>query len=314
MMREFRYLLFLSLWLICLTGPRDCYSQAPFTVVLGVAQDGGFPQVGCKKNCCSAAWQDPELRRHVSSLGIVDPVSKERWLLDCTPDFKFQHRMLEELIQFESAPVLNGIFLTHAHMGHYTGLMHLGREVLGAEGVPVYAMPRMRSFLETNGPWDQLIRLNQIKLTKTAEGQEVRLNSRIKVVPFPVPHRDEYSETVGYRITGPSRSVIFLPDIDKWDRWDVAIEDLVIDCDVAYLDGTFFDVNELPGRDMSEIPHPFVVESIERFKGLSEKNRGKVRFIHLNHSNPLLDANSKAFEGVRAAGHAVAQEGERVTL
>ena len=291
-----------------------CEGAEPFVAVLGVAQDGGYPQVGCRKACCKNAWKDPALRRHVASLAIVDPQSQQRWLLDCTPDFREQLHLLDQISPIDRSPGIDGIFLTHAHMGHYTGLMHLGREVLGARGVPVYAMSRMRTFLETNGPWDQLVSLGQIELKKLSAGQEILLNGRIKVVAFPVPHRDEYSETVGFRISGPSKTVIYLPDIDKWERWSVKIEDCLSQCDHAFLAATFFDVNELPGRDMSEIPHPFVVETIRRLSGLPLRERQKVKFIHLNHSNPLLNPTSAATGDVERAGHAIAIQGERIEI
>ena len=181
---------------------------------------------------------------------------------------------------------------------------------MGANGVPVYAMPRMRRFLEDNAPWEQLIKLNQITIRKLAAGLPVKLNRRIEVTPFLVPHRDEYSETVGFSIQGPSRTVIYIPDIDKWERWEIKIEDIVADADIAYLDGTFFANGELPGRDMSRIPHPFVVESLSRFRKLSAKDRNKVRFIHANHTNPILNPSSAASRIVKAAGHHVAEQGE----
>ena len=80
---------------------------------------------------------------------------------------------------------------------------------------------------------DQLVSLGQIELMKLSAGQEISLNERLKVVAFPVPHRDEYSETVGFRISGPSKTVIYLPDIDKWERWSVKIEDCLSQCDHA---------------------------------------------------------------------------------
>lgn len=289
-------------------------SNAPYIVVLGVAQDGGFPQAGCRKPCCRSAWTDEAVRRNVASVAIVDPESRQRWIIDATPDFPRQLRMLDDLLPTKDSLGIDGILLTHAHVGHYSGLIHLGREVLGADGVTVFAMPRMRQFLETNGPWDQLISLRQVVIERIAAGQAVQLNERISVVPFLVPHRDEYSETVGFRIHGPSRTVLYLPDIDKWERWDVDIEQILSDVDVAYLDGTFFDERELPGRDMSEIPHPFVVESIRRFRQLPSQERSKVRFIHANHTNPILLEDSPASMAVREAGHHVAVQGERVGL
>ncbi|MCP4788282.1 MAG: MBL fold metallo-hydrolase [Fuerstiella sp.] len=286
----------------------------PYVAVLGIAQDAGFPQAGCRKACCQAAWKNNQLRQHVACLAIVDPQQGQRWLIDCTPDFREQLHALDQLSPTDTTPGLDGILLTHAHIGHYAGLIHLGRETIGANRVPVYAMPRMRRFLEDNGPWEQLIRLRQIAIEKLVAGQPLKLNKRIEVTPFLVPHRDEYSETVGFCIQGPSRTVIYIPDIDKWERWEIKIEDIVADADIAYLDGTFFANGELPGRNMSQIPHPFVTESIERFKKLSARDRDKVRFIHANHTNPILDPSSSATRAVKAAGHHVAEQGERFSF
>ena len=286
----------------------------PYISVLGVAQDGGSPHIGCEKDCCRPLWSKPELWRRVVCLGIVDPPTGDRWLVEATPDLPVQLHTLQHLPGGDNDPSFKGVFLTHAHIGHYPGLMFLGREARGAQGVPVFAMPRMASFLEKNGPWDQLVRLGNIEIIRIADGERVRLNDRLDVESFLVSHRDEYSETVGYRIHGPRRSVLFLPDVDKWEKMDAPIEDLIRDVDVAYLDGTFFSTDELPNREMSEIPHPFIVESLERFKSLPMMERSKIRFIHLNHSNPAFDADSDARRMIRDAGMAVAEHGERVSL
>lgn len=280
-------------------------NDAPYAVVLGIAQDGGYPQAGCNRDDCAAAWQRLELRRRVSSIAIVDPLSQQRWIIDATPDFPSQLRTLEEIApRAATAPLLDGILLTHAHIGHYLGLAHLGREVLGARGIAVYAMPRMRSFLEANGPWEQLVRLRNIELHTLEADREIRLNERLSVVPLPVPHRDEYSETVGFIVRGPHRALLFLPDIDKWEKWDRALESVLEGVDVAWLDGTFFSADELPGRDLREIPHPLMTETMQRLDGSSLRRR--VRFIHLNQSNPLLRESR--------AGFPVVSEGDREPL
>lgn len=288
--------------------------NGPFVVVLGVAQDGGFPQAGCHGACCAPAWRDPTVRRHVSCLGIVDPASHQRWIIDATPDFPDQLRMLDQVQRPGGSPGLAGIFLTHAHAGHYTGLIHLGHESMGATKVPVYAMPRMRSFLSDNGPWDQLVRFGNVELRAMSADVSVRLNERITITPFRVPHREEYSEVVGFKIQGPGRSVLYIPDIDKWERWDRRIEDLILDVDVAYLDGTFFADGELPNRDMSAIAHPLIADSIKRFAPLAPSERSKVRFIHLNHTNPALSPQGQAARSIERAGFRLAVERERVPL
>lgn len=285
----------------------------PYLIVLGIAQDGGFPQAGCEKDCCRAVWNSAALRRYVSCLALVDPDSGQRWLFDCTPDFRDQLKLLDDLAPQGTAVSdrkvrLDGIFPTHAHIGHYAGLLQLGREVMGARSVPVYCMPRMRYFLESNGPWSQLVELQQIDMVRMVAGDRVAMNARLSVVPFLVPHRDEFSETVGFQIVGPQRTAIYLPDIDKWERWDVRVESLIGEADIAFLDGTFLDADELPGRDMSEIPHPLVAESIQRFQSLPERERAKIQFIHLNHSNPLLRADSEARQALEMTGMKVAEQ------
>jgi pyrroloquinoline quinone biosynthesis protein B len=289
-------------------------AETPFVVLLGTAQDGGFPHAGCQNDCCARALRDPSLARHVASLAIVDPLSKQRWLLDCTPDFPHQLRLLDGITQREGKTPLNGVLLTHAHVGHYAGLIHLGREVMGTKNIPLYAMARMEEFLKSNGPWDQLVKLENIEIRSIQHGQTIALNSRIKVTPLTVPHRDEYSETVAYRIEGPTRSILWLPDIDKWARWETPIEEVIAKVDRAWVDGTFYDEGEILGRNMSEIPHPFIVESMKRFSKLPQTERNKIHFIHLNHSNPALIEGSPAQQEILKGGFGVGKQGERFSL
>lgn len=282
--------------------------NGPFLTVLGVAQDAGFPQAACIKACCAQAWNDQSARRMVSCLGLVDPEMNKSWLFDATPDFKDQLQILEK-----QAP-LAGIFLTHAHIGHYTGLMHLGREVMGAKEVPVYAMPLMTEYLSNNGPWSQLVELKNIVFQDLENEKISPLNSRLQITPIRVPHRDEFSETVGFHIQGPKKSAIFIPDIDKWELWDKDIINIIETVDYAFLDGTFFQNGEIPGRDMSEIPHPFIEESINLFKQLSVEDRNKVYFIHFNHTNPVLQADSEAKREIERGGFHIATEGANFEL
>jgi pyrroloquinoline quinone biosynthesis protein B len=184
---------------------------------------------------------------------------------------------------------------------------------MGASGVPVYAMPRMKDYLAGSGPWSQLVNYRNIIL-KALQNEETEELGALKVTPFLVPHRDEYSETVGYRIDGPSKSAIFIPDINKWADWQTDLSSLVKTVDYALIDATFFADGELPGRDMSKIPHPFVVESMETLATLPVTERNKVWFIHLNHTNPLLNAESQESKLVRSKGFNIAVEGIRLGL
>ena len=305
-------------FLILILGllPVATYAQTadPFLVVLGIAQDGGVPQAGTVMH---PGWEDAAHRRLVVSLAVVDPITSERWLFEATPDFRAQLHRLDTVFPVENSPGLSGVFVTHAHIGHYAGLMFLGHESMGARDVPVYAMPRMTSFLGSNGPWNQLVAYQNISLRPLADGISVRLNDRLSVTPLIVPHRQEFAEVVGFRIDGPNRSVLFIPDIDSWEVWDgagVRIEDRIADVDVAYLDATFFSDGEIPGRDMSGFPHPFITHSMARFGGLPDEMRSRVRFIHLNHTNPALRPGSDARRTIRENGYRIAEEMEQVGL
>ncbi len=280
-------------------------------VVLGIAQDAGFPQAGCEKENCQLYWKGKEERRHATSLGLIDHTSGKYWLFEATPDFKDQLHAVQESAGTNKNP--SGIFLTHAHIGHYTGLIHLGHEVMGASGVPVYTMPRFKNYLQINGPWEQLVNFENIALQQMTADSAVKLSENIKVTPFLVPHRDEYSETVGYKIETENKSALFIPDINKWNIWERSIIEEISKVDYAFLDATFYDSDELPGRDMSEIPHPFAEESIELFKNLSDSEKAKVHFIHFNHTNPLL-LDSPQRKHVKELGFNVAFEGMRINL
>ena len=281
--------------------------------ILGITQDAGHPQANCYEPHCMRAWQDSGLRRTSSSIAIVDTRTSSKFLFDATPDIRQQLYRLN-LVAPDSRYTLAGIFLTHAHIGHYTGLMHFGHEASGSSDVPVYAMPRMREFLATNGPWAQLVRYRNIVLRSLADGAAVTVADGIEVTPFVVPHRDEYSETVGYRIDGPGRSAVFIPDIDKWQRWSTDIRSVVRSVDYALLDATFYADGELPGRDMSRIPHPFVSESMALFEDMTDDERSRVIFIHMNHTNPLLIEGSAQQSEVERRGFRIAREGMRLEL
>ena len=282
----------------------------PYVVVLGIAQDGGVPHAGCVKTCCSDKWGSSGKQLRVSCLGIVDPKTKEVWMIDATPDFPQQLNDLTQNGRYK----LMGIFLTHAHIGHYTGLMHLGREVMGAKEIPVYAMPRMKEFLESNGPWNQLVSLKQIILNPLADHGILKLNDNLSITPFTVPHRDEYSETVGFQVSGLTSKLVFIPDIDKWDKWGKNINEVIKDNDYVLVDGTFFGQGEIPNRNMAEIPHPSIEESMYYFSVLSGENKSKVFFIHLNHTNSALNSNSNHREKIIRNGYNIAQRNQKFRL
>ena len=275
--------------------------------VLGTIQDGGIPHMGCSKECCSNYFLSKKSRIGVSSLGVSNLKHNTNYIIDATPDINFQ--LIDLIGKADPSKKLNGIFLTHAHMGHYAGLLNFGRESLNSKNIPLYLMPKFYNFILNNGPWNQLVELNNVKLNKIYNREKLILHNNLSFTPIQVPHRDEYSETVGYVIEGTNKKVLYIPDIDKWAKWEVSIVEMIKSVDYAFLDGTFFDEKEINNRDISEIPHPFIIESLKLFEELDESEKSKVYFIHLNHTNPVLNSKSSEYKKVISAGFNIAKTG-----
>ena len=283
--------------------------DSPFIIILGTAQDGGYPQSGCQKECCKRVWEDSSLRRLTTSIAVINPETNNAWLIDATPDFKEQKHILDTL--YSEGCKLSGIFLTHGHIGHYTGLIQFGREVMNTNSVNVYAMPMMLDLLNDNTPWKQLIFNKNIKLNPLSENNPFSLTMDISITPFVIPHRREFTETVGYKIEGPNKTVLFVPDIDYWDKKTL---ELINNVDIAIVDGTFFNKNELSERNISEIPHPFIIESMTLFKELPGEHKEKIFFLHFNHTNPVLLPESIESKTVSGNGCFIAQEKQVIEL
>ena len=283
-------------------------------ILLGTLQDAGAPQINCNKKCCQGLFEQADLVRRVSSLGLLDFNTQKKYLFDATPDISKQLHALKKASPIATSSIVDGIFLTHAHIGHYTGLMYLGKEAVNATEVSVFAMPKMSSFISNNGPWSQLVTNRNIALQPLVANQPISLSPTLQVTPFLVPHRDEYSETVGYLIEGPHKKALFIPDIDKWNQWELNLATELKKVDYAFLDATFYSAKELGNRDMSQIPHPSVLETIQTLKDLSMEERAKVIFTHFNHTNPLLDSTSEATKKVLALGFKIGRIHDRFPL
>jgi len=293
-------LLTLTLLASCASLEKDARTPLPpgAIEVLGVAQDGGRPQLGCTAACCRDLA--PAAASSVTALAAM---GEEGWLLvDATPDLPAQVRSIGSLP--------DAVLLTHAHIGHYLGLAFLGREALGADGMPVWCSARMASFLREHGPWSQLVALGNIKLHVFEEGEAFEPVPGVVTRAYAVPHRDEFSDTHGFSFHLGSTSLFFLPDIDEWETWPL-LQEMAAGHRILLLDGTFNDDQELPGRDMSRIPHPRVPDTMDRLQTKVDAGL-EVLFLHLNHTNPLWDPASPETRALRSRGFDVAVRGQRL--
>jgi pyrroloquinoline quinone biosynthesis protein B len=288
------------------------FSEALYSqdfILLGVTQDAGYPQIACQKSCCKDVWNDLSIRKYPVSMAVTDTQNGKWYLIDATPDMKYQISLFNQITNYEYPYMPEAIIITHAHIGHYTGLMDLGKEAMNAKNLKIYGSKKFTSFISKNGPWEQLVKSGNIDLRIFTE-KEFSIAENISISPLKVPHRDEYSDTYSFVIKGKNGKALYIPDIDKWNLWKHKITDLIEDVDVAFIDATFYSGEELNARrNISEIPHPFVIESMNLFTNQSKTFKNKIHFIHLNHTNPLL-RNSKQKMEVEAQGYNIGVQGK----
>jgi pyrroloquinoline quinone biosynthesis protein B len=291
----------------------------PYALLLGTAQDAGFPQVGCYTELCELG-RDLHARgegRFVSSLAVIDPDADAYFLVDATPDITRQIDLIEEPGFRDRAAArrpFDGIFLTHAHIGHYTGLAVLGNEGIGITDTPVYCTEAMAAFLATNEPWAFMVRQGRIVPTPLETDRWHRIGERLEVQLWRVPHRDEFADTVGFVFRGPSRTLLFLPDINDWRAWERDLAETVASLDVALLDAAFWSMDELPGRTLDDLPHPLVGQTMDRLQDVVDRGAAEVVLTHLNNSNPALDPAGPQRAEIDRRGFVLAREGMRFAL
>ena len=303
---------------VAVFGPRffpTLQRADPYALVLGIAQDSGMPQVGCYAERCERA-RARERPRFAASLALVYPDQDRYYLVDATPDITRQLDLIEEpgfRTRADQRRPFDGIFLTHAHIGHYSGLAVLGREGLGMAPTPTYCTVAMADFLTNNGPWGLMVSEGRLDLRPVVAGEWTRIDDQLQARALLVPHRPEYSDTVGWIFRGPTQTILYLPDIDSWERWELDIEDVVASVDVALLDASFYSGSEVPGRNIEDIPHPLIPQSMDRLQGRADAG-DRVLFTHLNNTNPAIFEDSREAGEVRRRGFEIATEGQRISL
>ena len=284
--------------------------------VLGTAQDGGVPQPGCARECCLRVRANDALRRYPVSLGIVGADGSTH-LIEASRSLGEQFEIWHSVDPVEGS--LTSLSITHAHLGHVDGLGLFGKEAMGAKNLTLHCSESFAALIENNPPWHELRKQGAIVPNTWASNEsfEPSPGCGFTINPIPIPHRDELSDNHALLIEGVGRNLLFMPDHDSWletlggstiRQW---LSELNVD--IALLDATFWDVDELPHRDLSEITHPTVRESLEMLGGRMEGDPD-IRFLHLNHTNPLCNPSSPEVAELESKGWALASEGDSFTL
>lgn len=301
-------------------APKPASVIGPRLRVLGIVQDGGLPHPACSCERCETARRFVSARRHVASLAL-DSGDGRIALVDATPDLPDQLAMIRDLRRGRPGGVpagrvdrrpVDAVFVTHAHIGHYAGLGLLGFEAVSAQRIDLHVTGKLAAYLEDNDPWASLVKGEHLVVARAEPGVPIAFGA-LSITPVSVPHRDELSDTVGYRIAGPRRTVLYVPDCKPWAQWAQPPERLLEGIDVALLDGTFYSLDELPGRDVTETGHPLMRDTMERFAPYVAEGM-TIELTHLNHSNPALTPGSAARLDVEQRGYAVSTQGADLLL
>ena len=283
--------------------------------VLGISQDGGFPQAGCYRDCCELAKNNPSLKKHPVSLGIVG-LDGSKHLIEATRDLAWQLNLWNSIESNENS--LSSLWITHAHHGHIDGLGLFGKEVMNTKKLNLFCSNSLSKLIQKTPNWNLLVELEniQINLIKDSDLYSPTPNCGFKIKPIKIPHRAELSDMHAFIIIGPNKNLLFLPDHDTWESTlefvnKTSIRDWLKSekIDFALLDGTFWSSNELIGRNQKNVPHPTVSETLELI-GERESGDPIIKFTHLNHTNPLNKKSSDEFLYVKKTGWDVAEEGE----
>lgn len=286
--------------------------------VLGTAQDGGFPQMACYCENCRLARQNPMLARKVVSLGVLNFSTKKSFMLEATPDAARQVEMIHDVDSRFKRPdrlagnPIDGILLTHADIGHYVGLFQFRPEVTPIRNLPVYCTEIMAKFLSDNEPWKLMVERNLIELRTFSFNTRVRLDEEITFEAYKIPH-DKYSDMAGYKIIGPKKTLLFIPDIDYWEDRFI---DIVGSVDYAFVDATFYSGGDRPGRPDPGKPgrHPYIMESMDFFKEIADTKKTAIYFTHFNHSNRVLGRDKSIRQTIEDRGFFVSDDGDELWL
>ncbi|UCG70058.1 MAG: MBL fold metallo-hydrolase [Thermoplasmata archaeon] len=269
-------------------------------MILGSGQDAGIPHTGCFCDICNEARDDPKFRRLGPSIAIFDKDEGFCYLIDSSPDFKYQLDMIKEeeiRIRRTGETSISGILLTHAHFGHCSGLWHLDKEALEEIELPIFCTKKMKRFLSENHPFSLLVQRKNIEINEILPNKSYELDG-LNFIPTEVPHRNEISDTVGYIMQSKKR-VVYIPDVDHWT--DEVIDEIKIS-NIAIIDGTFYSRDEIPRYE--EVPHPPIEKTLE----LLENIKTEIFFTHINHTNKI-NTEGKERKNIEDKGHKIAYDG-----
>jgi pyrroloquinoline quinone biosynthesis protein B len=293
--------------------------------VLGSCAGGGLPQWNCGgDNSVRARRGDPDVPARTQP-GLAVSADGLRWsILNASPDLRGQLAAFPALHPkpgTRDVP-LDTVALTSAELDHVLGLLVL-REALSFRIVSTHWV--RDAILEHNAAWRLLQPIwGSVPLDASFPlDRDGALEARF----FPVAHKvpgylrdsakPHAETTTGLRITEQRSGVrlVFVPGLAALDSATTAE---LAAADVRFVDGTFFTPDELrkvkPGApDAVTMGHAPIAGSDGTLATLADLP-GRTWYVHMNCTNPVLDASSPERARVRRAGVEIADDGLEIEL
>ncbi|ANY08762.1 pyrroloquinoline quinone biosynthesis protein PqqB [Pseudonocardia sp. HH130630-07] len=289
--------------------------------ILGSAAGGGFPQWNCGCPGCRAVRDGsrPATPRTQSSIAI-SPDGRRWWLVNASPDVRTQLADTPALhpVSDRGTP-LQGVLLTDAEIDHTLGLVLL-RE---GGGVTLHATASTERTLRAGtGLLDTLERFCPVRWTPVDPGVPHDLGGlRYRAFDVPTGKHDRFGtgtgsgRVVGYRFTdtGSGRSAVYLPGVQELTG---AVLDELDGADLLLVDGTTWHDDELvrlglAAKTAHDMGHLHVGGPGGSLDVLTrpERRLGRVVYVHVNNTNPMLLEDSAERAEVTAAGLTVGTDG-----
>jgi pyrroloquinoline quinone biosynthesis protein B len=292
--------------------------------VLGSAAGGGSPQWNCGCPVCAAVRARPGLTRTQSSVAVS--VDRRRWfLINASPDVRTQIEAFPGLHPHagdRTTPVA-AVLLTDAELDHTLGLLLL-RE---ARALCVYATPAVHKTLsDGSGMLRTLERYCAVEWRAVVPDADVSLADGLSCRAFDVPTTKQarfdlgvdHGRVVGYRLTDERSggTLVYLPGMQAMTP---ALRAVIEGCDCLLIDGTCWRDDELirlglahkTSREMGHLPINGPDGTLAQLPSLGV---GRVIFVHMNNTNPILLADTPERRIVKDSGMEVAMDGLEVEV
>jgi pyrroloquinoline quinone biosynthesis protein B len=305
--------------------------------ILGAAAGGGFPQWNCDCRNCREARAGSASHKPLTQSSLAASADGQSWvLLNASPDLRQQIMAAPALCPhngaLRSSPI-KAVVLTNGDVDHIIGLICL-RE---SQPFTIYATERVLKVIEENSVF-RILAPHVVERVALHAGRSVQIrgagtDTGLTVEAFDVPGKialyledasagptlgTQAGDTIGLKITEAATGKFFFY-IPGCADVDATLRGRLAHASHLFFDGTLYADDEMirqglldkSGARMGHISMSGIDGSIAAF---SELGIGRKIYVHINNSNPVLDAGSLQRKAVEAAGWEIGQDGMEIRL